>query len=183
MKKILFSLILVFGVITSNAQSNSKSFYYDGIEMHNVKGWSITPSKDEAHTYITCTKPFGALSLAFMNITKSRIKAHNAMNLNNELERLLSQEVEKLIESSMNGKGRNALRIKETGNIMDGYINATPAKYVDVTYQKGVKQRIYMMVVSDYFFTIACSTGTGKLDKTFSKILSSFTFTPESKMY
>ena len=174
MKKILLLFIFVIGALTCSAQK-SKSFYYDGIEIHNVKGWTIVPTKEGDKTVINCIK-----LPAQLTFTKQ------AALENKSLEVYLSQMVERLMETSMATSGK-APMIKEMSPVMDGYVNAMPAKYIDVTYTKKVRQRIYALNAYNYMITVTC-TGIGGahdafVEKSFGKILSTFAFNPETNSY
>ncbi len=171
MKKILLLLAFMVGALTCNAQK-AKSFFYDGLELHHVKGWTILPSKSGQQTEIQCIKfPIQLHILKQPAIT------------NTTLENYLHRHIEALLETMMNTSGK-APTVKETSEIMDGFINNIPAKYVDITYTKKVRQRIYAMNIYNATIVITC-TGVGgphdaMIAKSFNKILSSFTFNPES---
>lgn len=176
MKRFLLLIIFALGTLTCSAQK-AKSFFYGGIELHNVKGWSIVPSKDDQRTVIQCVN----LPLQ-MTITKQ-----GALK-NKSLDSYLMQQVEAFLEASMATAGK-APKVKETGPVMDGFVNNIPAKYIDITYTKKMRQRIYAMNMYNYTITILC-TGEGSvipssnndafIEKNFGKILSKFAFTPES---
>lgn len=171
MKKLL---LFVFALcsLTCYAQKQ-KQFFYDGIELRHVKGWTIVPAKDANATSITCIRlPFQ------IHILKQGVpQSFNA-------ERLLQTSVEKIMEANMMASGKNP-KIKEVGSVMDGYVNSIPAKYIDLTYSKKVVQRIYMFTTHNQMFTITC-TGYGKMDaamKILDFVLSTFTYNPESSPY
>lgn len=171
MKRVLLVVALVFATLTCSAQKQ-KSFFYDGIELHNVKGWTILPSKDGNNTTINIIRvPFQ------MTITKQ------GMPNNKSVDNILSTIVENLMETSLSGS-KKAPMIKETSPVMEGYINNIPVKYIDITYTKKVKQRVYGMNIYNSLFTIICSGEGGSHDAVangvFGKILSSFTYNPES---
>ena len=119
MKKLL---LFVFALcsLTCYAQKQ-KQFFYDGIELRHVKGWTIVPAKDANATSITCIRlPFQ------IHILKQGVpQSFNA-------ERLLQTSVEKIMEANMMASGKNP-KIKEVGSVMDGYVNSIPAKYIDLT--------------------------------------------------
>lgn len=171
MKKLL---LFVFALcsLTCYAQKQ-KQFFYDGIELRNVKGWTIVPAKDANATSITCIRlPFQ------IHILKQGVpQSFNA-------ERLLQTSVEKIMEANMMASGKNP-KIKEVGSVMDGYVNSIPAKYIDLTYSKKVVQRIYMFTTHNQMFTITC-TGYGNKNiamKILDFVLSTFTYNPESGPY
>ncbi len=171
MKKLL---LFVFALcsLTCYAQKQ-KQFFYDGIELRNVKGWTIVPAKDANATSITCIRlPFQ------IHILKQGVpQSFNA-------ERLLQTSVEKIMEANMMASGKNP-KIKEVGSVMDGYVNSIPAKYIDLTYSKKVVQRIYMFTTHNQMFTITC-TGYGNKTsamKILDLVLSTFTYNPESGPY
>ena len=91
------------------------------------------------------------------------------------------QQVEAFLEASMATAGK-APKVKETGPVMDGFVNNIPAKYVDITYNKKVVQRIYTFTMYQECFVIQC-TGLANIDASHSKILSSFTYNPPSNTY
>lgn len=183
MKRFLFSILLC-GLLTcitvdANAQK-SKSFFYDGIELHNVKGWNIMPAKDATTTVIT-----GYRLPLQLNITKVAVSPEQGVSQSRSLEIYLEKFVDQTVENIMSGSSK--ITVKEVSPIMDGYVNTTPAKYVDITYNKNVAQRIYAMLLHNSLFTVVC-TGVGKshdkmIDGSFGKILSSFTYIPESSSH
>lgn len=172
MKKILLLSVFILCTLACYAQKK-KSFYYDGIELHNVKGWTILPSKDASITAINCIRlPFQ------MQIQKSGLP----QNFNEE--RYLENSVEKLMEMNVSARGKSP-KIKEIGEPMEGYINNIPAKYVDITYTKKVVQRLYVFALYDQLFVIQC-TGEGSMKTVmalFDRILSTFTYNPERNPY
>ncbi len=172
MKKILLFSVLIFCSLVCNAQKK-KSFYYDGIEIHNVKGWTIAPSKDANVTTITAV-----LLPSQLQITKQGLP----QNFN--AERYLEKTIEQLMEMSVMA-GRKEPKIKSVGDVSDGYINNIPAKYVDITYSKDIVKRIYTFSMHDQLFIVQW-TGKGKINKVskvFDKILSTFTYNPERSPY
>ncbi len=174
MKRVLLVVALLFATLTCSAQKQ-KSFFYDGIELHNVKGWTILPSKDGNNTTINVIKlPFQ------MSITKQ------GMPQNKTVEGILTTMVEHLMETSLSGSSKTPM-IKETSPVMDGYINNIPVKYIDITYTKKVKQRLYGFNLHSSLFTVLCTGEGGSHDAVvngaFGKILSSFTYNPETNNY
>lgn len=172
MKKTLLLLMLVLCSLACNAQKK-KSFFYDGIEIHNVKGWTIAPSKDANVTTITFV-----LLPAQLQIKKQGLP----QNFN--ATRYLEKTVEQLMEMSVMA-GRKDPKIKNVGDVSDGYINSIPAKYVDITYSKDIVKRIYTFSIHDQLFIVQW-TGEGsinKVSKVFEKMLSTFTYTPERNPY
>lgn len=174
MKRLILLFISIASVLTCNAQK-SKSFYFDGIEMHNVKGWDIQPAKSESHTTIHCSRNFGGFQTDFLEITKQKI-----VQQNHNIERYLEQYVERTSETNFNTTGKRSPRIKEIGEMMDGYINAMPAKYVDIKYTMKISQRIYALQAHNCLYTINCFSGAGSIDSRMGKILSTLTLTPET---
>ena len=172
MKKILLLCVFVLGALTCSAQK-AKSFYYDGIELHNVKGWQITPSKDDGKTTIIRLS-FGVFYT--MVITKRSAPQH--MNA----ETVLTKVAESIVETNMRISGRKTPKIKDTSSVMEGFINNIPAKYIDINYTKGLLDRIYVMTVHNCLITVQ-HTGHSKATKVFDKILSTFTFNPETDTY
>lgn len=172
MKKILLLSVFILCTLACYAQKK-RSFYYDGIELHNVKGWTVVPSKDASITTITCIRlPFQ------MQIQKA------GMPQNFNAERYLEKSIEQLMEVNMMSSGKNP-RIKEVSEPMDGYINSIPAKYVEITYTKKVVQRLYAFTMHDQLFVIQC-TGTGGMKSVmalFDHLLSTFTYNPERSPY
>ncbi len=169
MKKLsLLLVLLVFGVLTCNAQKK-KQFFYKGIELHGVKGWTVLPSQDDNITKITCYK-----DELQMQLTK------RGLPQNFNAERMLERVVERQMEQNLSAS-RKSPRIKMTSEVREGYINNIPAKYVDIEYTKDIAKRIYIFSTENQLFTIIC-TGTGRAEKSienFSKILSSFVYIPE----
>ena len=131
MKKTLLFSVLVLCTLVCNAQKK-KSFYYDGIEIHNVKGWTIAPSKDANVTTITFV-----LLPSQLQITKQGLP----QNFN--AARYLEKTAEQLVEINVRA-GRKDPKIKAIDEVSDGYINSIPAKYVDITYSKDVVKRNYL---------------------------------------
>ena len=172
MKKNLLLLVLVLCSLACNAQKK-KSFFYDGIEIHNVKGWTIAPSKDANVTTITFV-----LLPSQLQITKQGLP----QNFN--AARYLEKTVEQLMEMNVRA-GRKDAKIKAVGEVSDGYINSIPAKYVDITYSKDIVKRIYTFSMHEQLFIVQW-TGEGtinKLAKVFDKMLSTFTYNPERSPY
>ena len=172
MKKTLLLLVLVICSLACNAQKK-KSFFYDGIEIHNVKGWTIAPSKDANVTTITFV-----LLPSQLQITKQGLP----QNFNEA--RYLERTVEQLMEMNVMA-GRKEPKIKVVGDVSDGYINSIPAKYVDITYSKDIVKRIYTFSMHEQLFIVQW-TGEGtinKLAKVFDKMLSTFTYNPERSPY
>lgn len=168
MKKLLL-ILFIFCSLPCFAQKQ-KTFFYDGIELHNVKGWTIVPTQDGNLTTITLIRlPFQ------MQI----VKAEKTEDFN--AKKYLESTVEKLVETNMVSSGKSP-KIKSIGEITDGFVNNIPAKYVDITYNKKVVQRIYTFAMYQECFIIQC-TGIGNIDTTHSKILSSFTYNPPSNTY
>ncbi len=171
MKRFLLLLVFALGALTCSAQK-AKSFFYEGIELHNVKGWTILPAKDGERVDIRCVRlPF-----------QMQISKQPALS-NSSLENYLNQQIEALMETMLNTSGRGPV-VKEVSAVMDGFVNNIPAKYVDITYNKKVRQRIYAMNLYNCMITIMC-TGTGGsheafIQKNFEKILSTFVYNPES---
>ena len=104
MKKTLLLLMLVLCSLACNAQKK-KSFFYDGIEIHNVKGWTIAPSKDANVTTITFV-----LLPAQLQIKKQGLP----QNFN--ATRYLEKTVEQLMEMSVMA-GRKDPKIKNVGDV------------------------------------------------------------------
>lgn len=172
MKKILFFSVLVFCSLVCNAQKK-KSFYYDGIEVHNVKGWTIAPSKDASVTTIT----FVLLPSQLQIVKQGLPQDFNA-------ERYLEKTIEQLMEMSVMA-GRKEPKIKAVSDVLVGYINNIPAKYVDITYSKKIVKRIYTFSMHEQLFIVQWM-GEGainKVAKAFDKILSTFTYNPERNPY
>ncbi|MDO5496800.1 MAG: hypothetical protein Q4F45_02860 [Alistipes sp.] len=168
MKRLLLLIIATVGIFTCYAQK-SKSFYYEGIEFHNTKGWSIQPSKDGNTTFI-----FGIKGGDQFHIYKQKITEQTQ-----SIDTYLNKIVEQTTENNFNTTGKQIAKIKEVGDIMEGYINALPVKYVDIAYTKKINQRIYAMYANNCLYTIIC-TVSGDVDDKLGKILSTLTFTPES---
>lgn len=170
MKKTLYLLvILVFGVLTCSAQKK-KSLFYDGIELRGIKGWTVLPAKDGQLTTITCYKDELQLQLTKRNQPSN-------FNMEKFLEKLVESQMEQNLSAS-----KKAPRVKKVSEVGDGFINSIPAKYVDFEYTKGVARRIYIFSAMNRLFTITC-IGIGKPEKSiddFSRILSSFSYYPES---
>mgnify|MGYP003297003786 FL=1 len=172
MKKILLLSLFILCTLSCYAQKN-KSFYYDGVELHNVKGWTIVPAKDASVTTITCLRlPFQ------LQIQKKGLpQDFNA-------QRYLEETIEQLMEITMMSTGKSP-KIKEVSEPMDGYINSIPAKYVDITYTKKVVQRHYVFAMHDQLFVIQC-TGFGNMKSAMAyidRVLSTFTYNPETSPY
>lgn len=172
MKKILLLTLFILCTLSCYAQKK-KSFYYDGIELHNVKGWTIVPAKDASVTTITCLRLPFQLQIQKMGLPQ-----------NFNAQRYLEKSIEQLMEVSMMSTGKSP-RIKEVGEPMDGYVNSIPAKYVDITYTKKVVQRLYVFTIYDQLFVIQC-TGLGNMKSSMAyidRILSTFTYNPERSPY
>lgn len=170
MKKLsLLLVLLAFGVLTCNAQKK-KQFFYKGIELHGVKGWTILPSQDDNITTITCYK-----DELQMQLTKRGIPQN--FSAERALERIIERQMEQNLSAS-----KKSPRIKRTSEVCEGFVNNIPAKYVDIEYTKDISKRIYIFTTENQLFTIICN-GVGKAEKSienFSKILSSFVYIPET---
>ena len=182
MKKILLLFVFTFGALACNAQK-AKSFYYDGIELQNVKGWTITPSKEATHTEIRCMNGASFMAITKNGIAPSEYQEGSALD-NKQLERILIKQGESISERMMNGIGKQPI-VKEVSEVMDGYISSFPAKYIDLTCTKQVRIRIYMFTTHNYVICISCTGRGGRsadacVEQNFGKILSSFTFIPEA---
>lgn len=172
MKKILLFSFLVLCTLVCNAQKK-KSFYYDGIEIHNVKGWTIAPSKDANVTTIT-----------FVLLPSQLQIKKQGLPQNFNATRYLEKTVEQLMEMNVRASRKDP-KIKAVGEVSDGYINSIPAKYVDITYSKDIVKRIYTFSMHDQLFIVQW-TGEGtinKVAKVFDKMLSTFTYNPERSPY
>lgn len=173
MKNILLLSLFILCSLSCYAQKK-KSFYYDGIELRNVKGWTIMPAKDASVTTITCLLR-GSFQLQIQ-------KADLPQNFN--AQRYLEKSIEQLIEVQMMSSGKKNI-IKEIGEPMDGYINNIPARYIDIKYNKKIVQRLYVFAMHDQLFVIQW-TGSGPVNvvaKLFDVILSTFTYYPERSPY
>ncbi len=172
MKKILFLSICILLSVACSAQ-NKKSYYYDGIELHKVKGWTVLPSKDASVTVINLMKlPFQ------MQIVKKGLPK----NFNDK--RYLEQTAEKKMEANIMSKGKTP-KIKQICEVAEDYVGSIPAKYIDLIYTKGGFERIYVFNLYEEIFVITC-TGKGNAKtaiEPFKKILSTFTYNPESSPY
>ena len=172
MKKILLLSLFILCTLSCYAQKK-KSFYYDGVELHNVKGWTIVPTKDASVTTITCLRLPFQLQIQKMGLPQ-----------NFNAQRYLEETIEQLMGMTMMATGKSP-KIKEVSEPMDGYINSIPAKYVDVTYTKKVVQRHYVFAMYDQLFVIQC-TGSGKMKSAMAnidRVLSTFTYNPETSPY
>ena len=172
MKKILLFSFLVLCTLVCNAQKK-KSFYYDGIEIHNVKGWTIAPSKDANVTTIT-----------FVLLPSQLQIKKQGLPQNFNATRYLEKTVEQLMEMNVRASRKDS-KIKAVGEVSDGFINSIPAKYVDITYSKDIVKRIYTFSMNDQLFIVQW-TGEGtinKVAKVFDKVLSTFTYNPERSPY
>ena len=181
MKKILLFFVFVLGVFACHAKgSKAKSFYFDGIELQHVKGWTITPSKEGMRTVIHCTTGLFHMTITKTGIAPSEYQDGSALD-NKQLERQLIHQGELLTEAFMNSTGKGPI-VKEVSEVMDGYISSFPAKYIDLSCTKQVRIRLYAFTAHNSLIFISC-TGRGSVaifEKNFGKILSSFTFIPES---
>lgn len=172
MKKILFlSISILLSVVCSAQKQNS--YYYDGIEIHKVKGWTVLPSKDASVTVINLMK----LPLQMQIVKKGLANNFDAA-------RYLVQSAEKKMETNIMSKSK-APKIKEIGEVTEGYVGSIPAKYIDFIYTKSVFERIYVFSLYEEMFVITC-TGKGNAKtaiEPFARILSTFVYNPESSPY
>lgn len=171
MKKLLLLTVFVLLSLVGNAKKQ-KSYYYDGIELHNVKGWTIKSYKDANLTMLTCSRSSCSVMIQKLGLPQN-------FNAENFLESL----VEGLFENSLTNK--KGSKIKKVEEIAEGYVNNIPAKYVDIMFAKKVSLRIYVFELQNKLFMIHC-TGEDKIDKITEvcvPILSSFTYMPESSPY
>ena len=171
MKKLLLLTVFVLLSLVGNAKKQ-KSYYYDGIELHNVKGWTIKSYKDTNLTMLTCTRSSCIVIIQKLGLPQ-----------NFNAERCLEGIVEGLFENSLTNK--KSLKIKKVEEVAEGYVNNIPAKYVDIMFAKKDSQRIYVFELQNKLFMIYC-TEKDKIDKIMEKcdpILSSFTYMPESNPY
>lgn len=169
-KLLLFAFILCS--LTCSAQKH-KSFYYDGIELRNVKKWTIVPSKDASITTITCIQlPYQ------LQITKQSI------GKNFDATRYLENTIEQLMEINLMSNKKSP-KIKEVSDIYDGYVNNIPAKCVNIIFTKNNTTCLYVFTIHDQMFVINCS-GVGpvkKIQLVSNLILSTFTYNPERNPY
>lgn len=175
MKKLLL-LVFILCSLMCNAKGK-KSFFYDGIELQNVRGWNIIPSKDDNSTTIT---GFTKKETLQFRIVKQGVPK------NFKAEAYLQNTVEKIMEANM-ATSFDTPKIKEVSDIAEGFVNDIPAKYIDVTYTKKNAQRIYVFTMHNKLFTITC-TGVGVRDASLVAlftdfILRGFSYNPEVNPY
>lgn len=172
MKKLLLLTVFTLCSLVSNAQKQ-KTYFYDGIELHKVKGWTILPSKDAGVTTLTCVR------IPYQMIIKKQGLPQD-FNAESYLEGLIAQ----ILEANLMVSKKNP-KIKNVEVIAEGYVNNIPTKYVDIIYTKKFSNRIYVFEAHNQLFVIQCR-GEDKIDKImkiFDPILSKFTYNPESSPY
>lgn len=163
MKRILLVVVMTFLV---SLVGHAKHFYYHGVGFEYEKSWKISASPNgiigvdgDYRFYINTSKidPSVVTSSAF---------------LTTELEK----KIEEILDQSY---GNKKMKLRKKSEVMDGDINEIPAKYVDITFAKGVCKRYYCMEWKGYLIDVEISGKGESFHKAFKKILKSFTFVPE----
>ena len=180
---LIIALLTIFigGTAVEAKGQKSKSFFYDGIELHGVKGWTIMPAKEGNRTTIQAFR-----LPSNMVINKMPCTVDEGMSQSRALEIYLEKSIEQIMENSLSSTGKTP-KVKNVSPIMDGYLNNIPAKYVDLTYTKKIVLRIYAIFLHNNLITFTC-TGVGSsadkmVDSVFGKILSTFAYNPESSTH
>lgn len=180
MKKLRLLLLMSFVTIVAYAQD---VFVFEGIELHNTKGWTFTPSQNRFMTQISASKLkdyIYYMKLYQATITKIA-DTEEGIDLNEYLQEVISEKT----TASMAGNGKYQLKIESIGETTNGSVNGIPAIYADIIYDRQMyewKTRVFVFKIENEVFSIVCmANGSKKKDKwfdEFEEFLGSFYYNP-----